>query len=133
NLEDSIYYSKFNNQDDIDLEKTLNAFFKTVVFSELWNNDNSPMKRFENELSKEFKFIFQPTFNYKLILPGKVIQADGAIIQSDTLIWKLSSQRFVQSDFIIEAQSRKTNIWAFILTGIVFLIAAGSFVWRPKK
>lgn len=132
NLEDSIYNSEFNNQNNINLEKTLNSFFKTVVFSELWNNENSPMTKFENELSKEFSFIFQPTFNYKLILPGNVIHADGAISQSDTLIWRLSSQRLVQSDFIIEAQSRKANVWAFILSGIILLIAAVSFIWKLR-
>jgi len=31
------------------------------------------------------------------------------------------------------AQSFKANIWAFLLTGLIALIAIGSFIWKPKR
>jgi len=131
-LKDSIYNSKIKNLDDVDMEKVLNSFFKTDAFSELWKNENSPMKKFEKDFNKKFTFFFSQSFNYKLILPGKIIQSGDAIIHGDTLVWKLSSYRLIPADYVIEAQSRKANLWAFILTGILILAAIASFIWKPK-
>jgi hypothetical protein len=132
-LKDSIYNSKIKNLDDVDMEKVLNSFFKTDAFSELWKNENSPMKKFEKDFNKKFTFFFSQSFNYKLILPGKIIQSGDAIIHGDTLVWKLSSYRLIPADYVIEAQSRKANVWAFILTGILALVVIASFLWKPKK
>ncbi len=76
---------------------------------------------------------FEKEFAYKLILPGKIIQPNNAIVQGDTLVWKLSAYRLIPADYVIEAQSRKANIWAFLLTGVIVLLAVGSFLWRPKR
>lgn len=133
NLEDSIYNSKFNNTDNVNLEKTLNAFFNTATFSELWKNENSPMKKYEKDLSGQFIFLFQATFNYKVVLPGKITQASDAIIQGDTLIWKLSSQRLVLSELTLEAESRTVNLWAFILTGIIGVFTVLGYLWKSKR
>jgi hypothetical protein len=132
-LQDSIYTSKIKNLGDVDMEKALNYFFKTNAFSELWNNQNSPMKKFEKDFEEKLASFYFQGFNYKLILPGKITQSGDAIIHGDTLVWELTSQRFVPADYVIEAQSRKANVWAFILTGILALVAVASFLWKPKR
>jgi hypothetical protein len=132
-LKDSIYSSKVNKLESFDMEKALNCFFRTNVFSELWRTESSPLKKFENDFNKKFSFLFAQGFNYKLILPGKIIQPGDAIIQGDTMVWKLTSQRLVPADYVIEAQSRKANTWAFILTGIIAIIAIVSFLWKRRK
>ena len=132
-LQDSIYNSKIKNLEDVNMEKALNSFFKTNAFSELWNNQNSPMKKFEKDFGEKFASFHFQGFNYKLILPGKITQPGDAIIHGDTLVWELTSQRLVPADYVIEAQSRKANVWAFILTGILALVAVASFFWKPKR
>jgi len=66
-------------------------------------------------------------------MPGKVKLPENAIQQGDTLVWTLNAYRMALDDYTIEAQSRKTNIWAFILTGLILIVAIGSFIWKPKK
>jgi len=66
-------------------------------------------------------------------LPGDIIQANNAVVDGETLTWKLTPQRLIPDDYILEAQSRKANIWAFILTGLIVIIALGSFIWKPWK
>jgi len=132
-LKDSIYNSKIKNIGDVNMETALNSFFKTNAFSELWNNQNSPMKKFEKDFGEKFASFQFRGFNYKLILPGKITQPGDAIIHGDTLVWELTSQRLVPADYVIEAQSRKANVWAFILTGILALVAVASFFWKPKR
>lgn len=132
-LRDTIFSSGKNNIEELKMNTLLNKYFKTNAFSELWKMENSPMKAFEDEFNSELMKGFSESFNYKLIMPGKTIKSENAILHGDTLTWRLTSYRMVQNDFKIEAQSRKANIWAFFLTGIIMLLAIGSFLWKPKR
>ncbi len=133
-LQDSIFNSKVKQTEDFKMEQVLDDFFKTKSFSAFWSEENNPMNKYESDL-KESKFMqyFGKEFVYKLILPGKIIQPNNAIVQGDTLVWKLTAYRLIPADYVIEAQSRKANVWAFLLTGIIFLLAIGSFIWKPKR
>ncbi|MDD4968443.1 MAG: hypothetical protein PHT07_03340 [Paludibacter sp.] len=133
-MRDTIFNSFSGNKSDNKMEYSLNKYFKTDVFSELWKNENSPMKKYEKAFEDQnYVQYFTKSTTYKLILPGKVINSTDATIHGDTLSWKLTAYRMIPADYIIEAQSRKVNIWAFILTGIIILIAVGSFLWNPGK
>jgi hypothetical protein len=92
------------------------------------------MKKYEDEFeNKEFISYFGKSFKYKLILPGKITEPNNAIVKGDTLIWKLTAYHMIPANYVIEAQSRKANVWAFILTGIILIITIGSFIWKPKR
>lgn len=132
-LRDSIFNKSAKNSSDIKMEQTLNEFFKTKAFSELWRVENNPMKKFEQVYLEHTMGYIESSFNYKLILPGKVTQQGNAVINGDTLTWKLTAYRFIPADYVIQAQSRKVNMWAFLLTGLVILIAVGSFIRKPSK
>src|ERR1035437_371494 len=132
-LKDSIFYSAGDNVENIEMDKILNKYFKTDAFSVLWKDNESPMKKSEKSFEKqEFVQYFGEAFNYKLIMPGKIIQPNNALIQGDTLNWKLTAYRMVPADYVIEAQSRKANVWAFILTGIIAIVAVASFFWKDR-
>jgi LPXTG-motif cell wall-anchored protein len=47
--------------------------------------------------------------------------------------WKLTAYRMSYSDYEIGAKSRKTNNWAFIVSGIIVLAAIGSFFFKKKQ
>ncbi|MFT3753931.1 MAG: hypothetical protein QM800_13985 [Paludibacter sp.] len=132
-LRDSIFETKVKSEKDYDVERVLNDFFQTDAFSELWLTDNSPMKKFEKDFNYGFSDFFSQSFNYKLILPGKIVQSSDAKVHGDTLIWNLTAYRMIPADYTIEAQSRKTNVWAFVLSGIILIAAVGSFFWKRKR
>ncbi|MDD5184032.1 MAG: hypothetical protein PHS84_02090 [Paludibacter sp.] len=133
-MSDTIFNRIDKDLPDFSMEEVLNKYFKTTVFSVLWKDKLSPMNKYEDDFDKqEFVQYFGDAFNYKLIMPGKIIQSNSALIQGDTLNWKLTAYRMIPSDYIIQAQSRKANTWAFILTGIIVIIAVGSFLWKPKE
>jgi len=133
-MRDTLFNSCDKDLPDFKMEKSLNKYFKTTVFSVLWKGENSPMKKIESELNnRDFIEYFPEEFNYRLIMPGKTTPPGDAVMQGDTILWKLTAYRMVPNDFTIEAQSRKANIWAFILTGLILIIAIGSFFWKTKK
>ena len=132
-LRDTIFNSIVSFNSDFEMEKTLNEYFKTKAFSELWNKKNSPMKISEDSISKKFTFFFYPSLNYKLVMPGKIIRSDNGVNQGDTLVWKLSSYRMIPSCYTIEAESRFVNIWSFVMTGIILIYGIGCLFWKTKK
>lgn len=133
-MKDTLFNSNPGKSPDFNMEKCLNSYFKTKAFTPLWAGENSPMKKYENDFNNQsFVQYFAGSFTYKLILPGKVIHSTDATILGDTLSWRLTAYRMIPADYLIEAQSRKANSWAFILTAIILIIAIGSFVWKPGK
>lgn len=132
-LRDSI----FSKVKDIEKEKMcdiLNSFFKTDAFTVLWKTDKSPMTKYDKEFgNQEFVSYFQKSFNYKLVMPGKVTSPENVVVKGDTLNWTLTAYRMGVDEYKIEAQSRKANVWAFVLTGLILIVAVGSFIWKPKR
>ncbi len=132
-LRDTIFKT-VKDYENIEMKHILNNYFKTNEFTVLWKGDGSPMKKYEDSLDEQgFMTYFSESFNYKIVMPGKVKLPENAIQQGDTLVWTLNAYRMALDDYTIEAQSRKTNIWAFILTGLILIVAIGSFIWKPKK
>jgi hypothetical protein len=123
-----------NGEMELKMDKCLDTYFKTTAFTTLWNRKESPMKKFEAGMdSLEFINYFTKAVDYKLLLPGKVTEPGNAVIHGDTLHWRLTAYRMVNSDYQISAQSRKANIWAFILSGMLVVFAFGSYFYKIKK
>jgi len=133
-LRDSIFNAKVNKAEEFKMEQILDDYFKTNVFSAYWKTEDSPMVKFELDFNNQLIVpLFGNAFTYKLIMPGKVTQQNNAVVHGDTLVWNLTAYRMMPADYVIEAQSRKANVWAFLLTGLILIIAIGSFIWKPGK
>jgi hypothetical protein len=92
------------------------------------------MNLYEEEYENQpvIRYFFK-AINYKLIMPGKVFPPENVIKQGDTLNWSLTAYRLVPEDFVIEATSRKANIWAWIVSALIILLAAGSIFYKPRR
>jgi hypothetical protein len=133
-LKDTIFNAKVDKVEDFKMEQILDSYFKTTVFTAFWKTDNCPMVKFESDFNDQgFVEYFKEAFTYKLIMPGVVTGQNNAVVHGDTLVWNLTAYRLIPAPYVIEAQSRKANIWAFILTGIIFIVAIGSFIRKPGK
>lgn len=120
-------------EDDPDFGKCMDEYFQTKAFSDFYNQKGNPLKQFEDEFGKmTFLKYFESDMEYRLIMPGKILQADNAVMYGDTLSWKLTAYRMVYSDYAINAQSRKTNNWAFIVSALIVLAAIGSFLYKRR-
>jgi hypothetical protein len=122
-----------DSKEDIDFGKCMDEYFKTTAFSELYNRKDKPLKEFKDQLDDQsFLKYFETDMNYNLLMPGRIIQSNNAILHGDTLSWHLTAYRFIYSPYEISAQSRRTNIWAFIVSGIVIILAIGSLLYKSK-
>jgi CheY-specific phosphatase CheX len=92
-------------------------------------------KELDETMKKEIPEIadyFGMELTYNLSMPGKIIDSNTPVIHGDTLTWKVDAYRFFFTDYTLHTKSRKPNIWAFGLTGLLILLITGSF-WIKKK
>ena len=71
--------------------------------------------------------------NYDLHMPGTVTDAGMGQYDGNVIHYRLGGERMIPGSYTINASSRVTNVWAFIVTILVILIAIGTFVFRKKR
>ena len=89
---------------------------------------------------KTYKGGFEPyvqllsfSTNYDLKMPGAVIDAGKGQYDGDVIHYRLDGERMIPGSYTITATSRVTNIWAFVVTFLIVLIAIGSFFCCKKR
>ena len=70
--------------------------------------------------------------SYGLVMPGRVLDAGMGQYDGEVIHYRLGGERMIPGDYTITATSRVTNIWAFIVTILVVILAIGSFCYRRK-
>ncbi len=100
-----------------------------ILLRQLIGSDNA--LRLSNEADSAINIVtdkFLVSFsNYsmKIMLPGKVIKTNGFIDSAKVATWPVISEYFLTESYVMEAESKLSNIWAWILSGlfILFLLA----------
>ncbi len=73
------------------------------------------------------------SFKYRLSLPGTMLPTENAVLKDNILSGSITAERLLYDDYVIEARSRKANVWAFIVSGLVVALAIFSLFYKPKK
>ena len=102
------------------LEKT----FQSDAYKLFLQTNESGFKQYEQLLSFGN--------NYDLQMPGTVIDAGMGQYDGDVIHYRLGGERLIPGAYTITATSRVTNVWAFVVTFLVILLAVGSFFYRRK-
>ena len=69
---------------------------------------------------------------YDLVMPGTVTDAGMGEYGGDVIHYRLTGEQLIPGAYTIAATSRVTNVWAFLVTLLVILLAVGSFLYRRK-
>jgi hypothetical protein len=72
------------------------------------------------------------TMGYKnqVLMPGTLYSSNGDSVSGNLVSWNFDSFDCLIVDYEMKAESRVTNIWAFVITGLVI---AGGVVWLVRK
>jgi len=107
----------------------LDNYLKTNYFIELYEANEAEIEQMYKQ-KMDFLDLFFNNFQYDLIMPGKVTYANTSFDASDTLRWEVEATLFLADDYALEAQSRSVNIWAFVLTFLLGILAVlGLLKW----
>jgi hypothetical protein len=123
----ALYYTEYEKErSKLDLMPILDKSFKTQVFGNFAKagNDNLLEQINNPEAFERLSTYFNISFDYKLVMPGDIIESDG-ILSHGALNWKIDAYRLLDRNYTIEASSKKANVWAFFTAAF---IVVGSIV-----
>ena len=70
----------------------------------------------------------KPMLDY--VMPGKVIDAGKGVAEGNVVRYKFSGERLIPHPYDVTITSRVTNVWAFVVTALVILLAIGCLFYR---
>ena len=121
------------NLEKLEIDKVLDKHFQTKSFSEFAVKNDTLFNLATDKLLKMDFFEQTTHYNYSLQLPGKALNGNYYAQTDDgALHWNVTSARMFLQDYVIRAESRKANWWAFAITFIILAAAIVSY-FVPKK
>jgi len=66
------------------------------------------------------------SYKFSIRMPGLLLQTNSQKIEGSDTGWELTYYDFFFKDYTMTSESRMVNKWAFIVAGLVLLIAVGS-------
>ena len=78
---------------------------------------------FEDKYEERILFGITEDYDHMVIMPGVLIGTNAEVVGGDTLKWDLTFVKYLDSDFVMYAESRVTNAWAYIVSVLIVLLA----------
>ena len=135
-LKDSIVMSTAVRNMDLfgdisQVSKIIKDFYHSDAYTPLFSDSTKWERLLETKYkSYENLVTMKPTLDY--VMPGKVIDAGSGVVEGNVVRYKFSGERLIPHPYDVTITSRVTNVWAFIVTFLVVLLAVGSFFYRRK-
>ena len=133
-LKDSIVMSPAVRNMDLfsdisQVSKIIKDFYHSDAYTPLFSDS----KEWERVLDKKYKsyeylMMMAPQLDY--VMPGKVIDAGNGVVEDNVVQYKFSGERLIPHPFDVTITSRVTNVWAFVVTALVVLLAIGCLFYR---
>lgn len=83
-------------------------------------------------VNRRFDISFKE-YSEKFVMPGKVIATNGNINSSGVILWPVKDDCFFTTPYEIWAESKVTNIWAWLLSGLFLIFVVTGLLYRLKK
>ena len=105
----------------------LDKFFVTDHYSRLYYENGQEMNNILEGRTKVVDELQKFSIQYELALPGKLIATNADLQNDGSLVWKINMFKFLADDYMLTAESRVVNIWAFALTILLIAFSVACF------
>ena len=136
-LKDSIVMSTAVRNMDLfsdisQVSKIIKDFYHSDAYTPLFSDSTKWERLLETKYkSYENLVTMKPTLDY--VMPGKVIDAGDGVVDGNMVHYKFSGERLIPHPYDVTITSRVTNVWAFVVTILIVLLAIGSFMYKRNK
>lgn len=78
-------------------------------------------------------------YELEVCMPGKLTESNGFIVTNEeladnmNLLWSVSGEYFFTQDYVMWAESREKNIFAWVISGLFVLFVVTSLLLRKRK
>lgn len=108
-----------------------------IILNELIGKDNSEKFRTEADsaMTIAMEELLSDFRNYKVsvVMPGKLTGTNGFSDSTGVLLWPVSSDLFMTQDYEMWAESKSTNTWAWIISGLFLVFVMTGLLIKTKK
>ena len=121
---------KGDSMGDADIEEVCGMFDKacsTKYFSDLYKTNKEMMDALCEE-KINIAEVFYHAIQFELTLPGRLLTSNAKVLKDNVVIWKIDGFRLLAGDYILTAESRVINYWAFGITLFMMLFVLGIFI-----
>ncbi|HKL67110.1 MAG TPA: hypothetical protein VJ877_04400, partial [Bacteroidales bacterium] len=98
----------------------------TLMGQGFYLDNQSLMDTLLSDIEEEFDVAFSADdYIVQTDMPGELMSTNGYIDEDGKIIWKVNGDAILSSDYIMFAESRIRNTWAWIVTGafVLFVIS----------
>jgi len=72
-------------------------------------------------------------YTLSIIMPGETIGTNGFIDSTKVLLWPTNSSFFLTEPYVMYAESKTPNKWAWVFSGIFLLFVLAGIIFRVIK
>ena len=133
-LKDSLVkFAKKSRIDNLNVQPNtvFRDFFGSDAYAMFFDEESNCGKELLSAFTDRLN-IFWFGVSYTLSMPGTVIDTGTGICEDGVVYYPLTGERLIPHDYVISAKSRVTNIWAYLVTLLVIIIAISSFAHGRK-
>jgi len=120
------------NEQDFDTQWENGSILEAAIGRELSmkyrSEADSSLELVEEKIGLPFK-----QYSMRIAMPGKLIGSNGFADSCKVLLWTVSSDYFLTEDYVMWAESRVANIWAWIMSGAFVVFVFTGLIIRKKK
>ena len=101
----------------------IDKFLAKEHFSKIYAGNEQEMNNMLEERIKTTDELIKYNIQYELVLPGKIMTTNTVLQNNEVLVWSVNLYRYLADDYILTAESRVENIWAFVVTLLLIVIS----------
>ena len=72
--------------------------------------------------------VFYHAIQFELTMPGTLLSSNASLSTNNIMVWKIDGLRLLTGNYVLTAESRVINYWAFGLTLLIILATLGIFI-----
>lgn len=100
----------------------LDKRYDTLVFSDLYKANQKEIQKMYDKKCITME-LFNNQIKFELAMPGELLSTNTLLKEGDRLVWKVDAYRLLGGSYVLEAESRAMNTWAFCVTGLLIVLA----------
>jgi len=85
------------------------------------------------EIVSEHLWVDFSQYAQRIVMPGEIIGTNGFIDSTKTLSWPVRSDFFMTEPYVMFAESKIPNKWAWIVSGLFLLFVLAGIIFRVVK
>lgn len=87
------------------------------------------------QLEQEYEEIFNLSghgYTIDFVMPGTLVETNGAVVEDEKVRWDVDSERFISERYIMMAESRVINLWAWFVSAIFIVFVFSGVLFRKR-